>query len=156
MSAYRERHAEEVKARAALDYLKHADAYKERAKKRYAANRDEIKRNTAAYQRENKAKKSDWERKYRSANLPAGCVRTAERKARKLLATPAWVDFEAVKAFYELARRLTTDTGIPHHVDHIVPLKSKLVCGLHCEANLQAIPGAENMSKCNRSWPDMP
>jgi hypothetical protein len=42
------------------------------------------------------------------------------------------------------------------HVDHIVPLVSKFVCGLHCEANLQLLPGPENQRKGNRVWPDMP
>ena len=42
------------------------------------------------------------------------------------------------------------------HVDHIVPLQSALVCGLHCEANLEIIPGAANEAKKNYWWPDMP
>lgn len=41
------------------------------------------------------------------------------------------------------------------HVDHIVPLQSNWVCGLHCEANLRVIPGAENESKRNFWWPQM-
>jgi hypothetical protein len=43
-----------------------------------------------------------------------------------------------------------------HDVDHIVPLTSKFVCGLHCEANLQYLPSRVNQSKKNRYWPDMP
>ena len=35
-------------------------------------------------------------------------------------------------------------------VDHVVPLQSKFVCGLHCEANLQVITKSKNASKCNR------
>jgi len=46
--------------------------------------------------------------------------------------------------------------GYDFHVDHIVPLKSPLVSGLHTEANLRLLPGAENRSKHNRFWPDMP
>lgn len=39
---------------------------------------------------------------------------------------------------------------------HIVPLQSKLVCGLLVPANLREIPGAENSSTGNYYWPDMP
>lgn len=47
-------------------------------------------------------------------------------------------------------------TGIKHDVDHVVPLRSKLVCGLHNEFNLAVIPASENRSKGNRYWPGMP
>ena len=42
------------------------------------------------------------------------------------------------------------------HVDHIVPLNSPIVCGLHNEFNLQIIPPATNYHKSNNYWPDMP
>jgi hypothetical protein len=44
---------------------------------------------------------------------------------------------------------------VEYHVDHIVPLTSDLVCGLHCEANLQIAVGKDNIAKNNRWWPDM-
>jgi hypothetical protein len=57
---------------------------------------------------------------------------------------------------YHLARIRTKSTGVIHHVDHIVPLRSKLVCGLHVPENLQVIEGKLNLRKNNKWWPDMP
>lgn len=38
----------------------------------------------------------------------------------------------------------------------LVPLHSKVVCGLHCEYNLQILEAKKNIGKGNRHWPDMP
>lgn len=73
----------------------------------------------------------------------------------KINATPAWADRDRIAAVYVEAQRLSELTGNPHEVDHIVPLQSRLVCGLHVEHNLQVIPASINRSKSNRHWPDM-
>lgn len=52
--------------------------------------------------------------------------------------------------------KLKEYTGIQYHIDHIVPLKSGLVCGLHWPENIQIITATENIKKGNRYWPNMP
>jgi hypothetical protein len=89
-------------------------------------------------------------------NKPAAAAKTAARNAGILQATPAWADMKKIRAVYRAAAKLTKETGIPHHVDHMVPLNSKLVCGLHVENNLQVLPWIENLKKWNTTWPDMP
>lgn len=90
------------------------------------------------------------------------CVPRVERAARErraaavIRATPIWGDADAMLAIYDVARRLSEETGIPHHVDHIVPIQSPWVCGLHCEANLRPLPALENVKKGAKRWPGMP
>lgn len=78
------------------------------------------------------------------------------RRAAKLKAMPKWTDTAALQTFYAEAKRLTKETGIPHAVDHVVPLRGKTVCGLHVPANLQILTKSENSKKNNTTWPDKP
>lgn len=70
-------------------------------------------------------------------------------------ATPIWADLDKVRDIYLSAQAVSKLTGIAHHVDHQVPLTSSKVCGLHNEFNLMVMPGADNLRKSNRTWPDM-
>lgn len=102
---------------------------------RYRANPDPERQQAAVWRASNAARKT--------ADLAA-------YRAQKRKAMPAWADRAAIQKFYDAAALLTEMTGESWHVDHIVPLRGKTVCGLHCEANLQLLPGAENQSKGNR------
>jgi len=82
-----------------------------------------------------------------------GAMRTkdgANRRASKISATPKWVDHKAIAKIYQDAAEIQRITGIEHEVDHIVPLRSKLVCGLHVPANLRVITAKENNRKGNK------
>lgn len=72
------------------------------------------------------------------------------RRAAKLQACPKWVDHRELDRIYQAARAISKATGIPHHVDHIIPLTNPLVCGLHVPWNLQIITARENLQKSNR------
>ena len=74
----------------------------------------------------------------------------ALRKTQKVLrkrtvrqAMPPWADLRMISEIYVQARSL----GM--HVDHIIPLNHELVCGLHCQDNLQLLPPMENILKSN-------
>jgi hypothetical protein len=82
--------------------------------------------------------------------------KTVRRKRAKDLASPVWRDHEKILAIYRAAKLATQITGIQHHVDHVVPLKSEIVCGLHNEFNLQILTATENLIKHNKHWPDKP
>lgn len=74
-------------------------------------------------------------------------ARNAKRRATLLNATPGWLtkeDFLTIKDFFEEAKYFNYD------VDHIIPLKGKLVCGLHVPSNLQIISHTENVKKNNK------
>ena len=95
------------------------------------------------------AVKNHW-----AARLPQH-VRTAmqaERNAAKANATPPWMtkqDRVDIASVYAEAATKSASTGIPYDVDHIVPLRSPMVCGLHVAWNLRAIPAHENRAKSN-------
>ena len=63
-------------------------------------------------------------------------------KGRLRKAMPVWADRLAIRDIYR-----NRPEGM--HVDHIVPIRGELVCGLHVESNLQYLPGEINMKKSN-------
>jgi len=140
-----------------------------RAKQYYQNNRDKVLHYKKEYrqnnldtlsQRDKKYRQNNRERllcyckKYHQNNPDKSRARGACRRASKRNATPPWVDKAAIEAIYAEALWFQDFTGEPYHVDHIVPLKSDFVCGLHVPANLQTLPGVENIAKSNRSWPE--
>lgn len=111
------------------------------AREWHSTNAEKKRADSLTWARNNKAK----------ANM-----KTARRKASLMRATPKWSDESKVKEFYFAADFLGMVTGEWYHVDHVVPLSNKLVCGLHSEQNLQVLPASDNLRKSNRRWPDMP
>lgn len=74
----------------------------------------------------------------------------ANRRARLKSATPKWVDFDKIYEIYQKCAEISSVTGIEYHVDHIIPLQGKNVCGLHVDYNLQILSWEENIKKSNK------
>lgn len=87
-----------------------------------------------------------YQRKYPEKTL----AKVRKRQMLKLQATPSWVNYTRIDAMYSLAAMLTKATGEKYHVDHIVPIKNKLVCGLHVYENLRVILAKQNLVKSNK------
>ena len=154
-------------------YFENREAQLIKKRKYFADNRSDIlarqKPYMTAWRRENRLYLNEYDKNYRKENKDSYDsyikpylrqwqkdnkdivnAKGAEHRANKINASPSWRNKETIKGFYKKAQGLTKETGVLHHVDHIVPLKGINVCGLHCEANLEVLTSTENLSKGNK------
>ena len=116
-------------------------------------NGERLRENVRKWTAKNKERKSEAQRQWNKANQSKINKYSANRRATRLNATPAWLTDKhraEMAAIYKEAVAMEKQTGILHHVDHIVPLKGENVSGLHVPWNLQILTATENMSKGNR------
>lgn len=126
----------------------------EAALKYYRNNKDKSRE----WKRRNSFRAKQWDRehpvevramkaKWAKAHPEKVCADANYRRTVKLKATPAWVRRAALDSIYAEADRLGLE------VDHIIPLRHPLVCGLHVPANLQIIDQSTNRKKSNKFSP---
>lgn len=127
---YRERNADAVRARWVEAYK---NGLRDYYKKKYVENRDRM---------------LQADRLRRKLNPGVEQARCAKRRAHRMSATPLWADDRKITAVYTRMKALRK-AGFDVEVDRIIPLKSKLVCGLHVHWNLRIIPMPHNRSKSN-------
>ena len=111
-------------------------------------NRERVNAQSRARAAANKEKQSARCKAWRIRNKEYDAFRVKYRKAMIMQAIPKWADRQDILDVYKEAQSF----GL--HVDHIVPLTSKLVCGLHVWDNLQLLALSHNRAKGNRWWPD--
>jgi hypothetical protein len=122
-------------------------------RKWYINNSDKVRQYQRKWVSENRLAARSWYTNWRVNNPDKDAAKTAKRHATKLHATPQWLtpdDLFMIEFQYLKAETLTLMTGVKHHVDHIVPLQGKNVCGLHVPQNLQVLTANENISKSNK------
>jgi hypothetical protein len=122
---------------------------KERKQEWYHANRNQVIAAAAA-------RPTHVKRQYQSAWKERNLIWTrADTKARRRKhreATPPWLTRKQksqIRQLYQIAITNTQITGEQYVVDHIYPLRSDVVCGLHVPWNLRVVTQEENLRKSN-------
>lgn len=149
--AYEEKNKESIAQKRHQYYEANKEKMAEYSKARYPLVKEYHRVHNKAWHEKNKEHRDAYVKRYREENKESKAKAQRRRISSKLKATPAWADKEAIKAIYDRADEIG---GV--HVDHIVPLRSRFVCGLHVHWNLQILAPEENMAKGNWWWPDMP
>ena len=148
--------------------LEDPDTYNKKAMESYYQNRDQrlermanYRKNNAQYfidyRQTNKEKISKRVKKWCEDNRDKRQLYWSNYRSAKLQATPKWLtkeDNDKMLEFYTESSRRTKETGIKHHVDHVMALQGKDFCGLHVPWNLQVLTASENSSKSNKNIED--
>lgn len=137
-------------------YAANPELHRSRRKRYVECNREAVLSKLAEWADRNRGALRAYWREYGRNNRVSITIKSAKRRSVKNCSTPSWANPDKIRWFYERAKHIETVSGKKMHVDHIVPLVSPLVCGLHCEHNLRVIPAEKNLRKSNRYWPNMP
>lgn len=139
---YQDRYYEENKVKEAL-----------RKQKYYEENKEKVSKRNEIWAKSHRESRRKIVEKWRIENKPKKAHYQKLREAKKTKASPCWLTLEQlteIENFYWLAKECEMLSGDKYHVDHIIPLQSKNVCGLHVPWNLQVLPADVNISKGNR------
>lgn len=127
-----------------------SEASKAASKRYYEKNKEAVKARANARP---KNEVNQYKKKYKEANPELYKALTSVRKRRHRKATPQWITADqklAMRQLYLQAMEITKLTSERYVVDHIVPLISFEVCGLHVPWNLRVITQEENLKKSNK------
>lgn len=144
---YHAEHKTEIDKKNKTYYINHKVEIAERKRKYRIKHAVEIIENRRKYCIKHSDKIIEQTRKWRKNNRDKHAAIQAKRRANKIAQTPVNADMKKIGEFYTEARRLTEEIGIPHEVDHIIPISKG---GLHHEDNLQILTKSENCRKSDK------
>ena len=150
---YREKNKQKIKEKGSLYYKSNKEKIAQKNSKRYTKNKEKILEKNAEWVNKNKDRVKKYRSVYAKEKKDKYAATNMKRYAEKKKRTPRWLDEDGIsmiKEIYAMARLQTEKTGIPHHVDHIIPLQGKTVSGFHVPENLQVISYIENSRKRNK------
>lgn len=133
-----------------IKHLENPEHHRKLVAKSVAKNYQRKLASNCLYRQNNPDKVAEWKRKDREKNKDRINSNNSLHRAIKNIRTVSWANLDKIKEFYTTANGLSMITGTWHHVDHIVPLNGKNVCGLHVENNLQILSAKENLKKGNK------
>ena len=137
---------EEKKDKRRKAMKKWRDKNKERLSDYNARYREDNKERLGEYRDSVKESRKIYFKEYYRDNPHIRRQIKARYRARKVNATPNWLD---EKHFNEM-KEIYKNCPDGFHVDHIIPLQGEDVCGLHVPWNLQHLTAEENLRKGNR------
>lgn len=97
--------------------------------------------------------KRQYQKAWKERNIVWVRADTKARRRKHREATPPWLTRKQkgeIRQMYQIAITMTKTTGERYVVDHIVPLRSDVVCGLHVPWNLRVMTQEENLKKSNK------
>lgn len=127
-----------------------SEASKQAGRRYYEKNKELVKARANARPKD---EITQYKKRHKENNPEYYKALTSVRKRRHRDATPKWITSEQkliMRKLYLQAQKLTKITGGRYAVDHIVPLISPDVCGLHVPWNLRVTTQEENLKKSNK------
>jgi len=154
-----EKNKEVILSRQKAYYDKNKEKMVERGKQYYQSNKEKVNQLHKKWVENHKQEVAEYQKKYREGNKDklhlTARIRTVKRRVKKKGQTPDLTKEDSYKVtlLYKIREKVTKQTGVLMHVDHIIPIAKG---GLHHPLNLQVITAEENHKKFDKMPENIP